>query len=137
MRRHGKGQTDIHPAGIALYGSVDKFFGFREGDDLVELVVDLRLPHAQYCSVQVNVFATGELRMEASAHLQQGSYAPVDLRPTARGLGDPRQDLQECTLPRTVSADKTDNFALFDFERKVLEGPDGIRRPRSRDGVEG
>src|SRR5882724_4993128 len=127
MSCHGKGQTDIHPAGIALDGSVDKFLDFREGDDLVELVVDLRLPHAQYCSVQVKVFATGELRVEACAHLQQRSYAPVDLRPTARGLGDPRQDLQECTLPRAVSSDKTDNFALFDLERKVLEGPDSIR----------
>src|SRR5882724_1867558 len=132
MSRHGKGQTDVHPAGIVFYGSVDKFFDFREGDDHVELVVDLRLPHAQYCSVQVNVFATGELRMEASAHLQQGSYAPVDLHLTARGLGDPRQALQECTLPRTVSSDNTDNFALFDFERKVLEGPDGIRATGDR-----
>src|SRR5262245_35157036 len=52
MSRHGKSQTDIHPTGIALYGSIDKFLGFREGDDLVELAVDLRPLHAQYCSVQ-------------------------------------------------------------------------------------
>src|SRR5207249_1256642 len=77
--------------------------------------------------VQVNVFTPRELRMEASANLQQGSYAPADLRPTARGLGDPRQDLQECTLPRTVASYKTDNFALFDFERKIFEGPESIR----------
>jgi hypothetical protein len=34
-----------------------------------------------------------------------------------RGLGDPRQDLQECSLPRTIASDETNNFALFDFER--------------------
>jgi hypothetical protein len=51
----------------------------------------------------------------------------VDLRPPARGLGDPRQNLQEGRLPGTVSADDADHFALFDFERLVPEGPDGFR----------
>src|SRR5262249_33690756 len=90
MGRHGKGQTDVHPAGIVLYGSVDKFFDFREGDDLVEFAVDLSLPHPQHSTVQVDILTARQLRMEASAYFQQRPYAPIDLRPTARGLGDPR-----------------------------------------------
>ena len=77
------------------------------------------------CLQKLYILLMWELRMEASAHLQQGSCAPVDLRPAARGLGDPRQDLQECALAGAVASDKTDHFALVDFERHVFEGPEG------------
>ena len=37
MGGDGKGQPDVHAAGIMLHGRVDEFFEFGEGHDFVEL----------------------------------------------------------------------------------------------------
>ena len=41
VRRHGEGEPDIHPAGVALHRRVEELFDLGEGDDLVELAGDL------------------------------------------------------------------------------------------------
>src|SRR5208282_343801 len=70
MRSDRKGQTYIHAAGVTLYGCIEKFLDLREGDDLVKAARDLPPAHTQDAAVQIHVFASGQLLVEAGAHLQ-------------------------------------------------------------------
>ena len=82
--RHRKGQADIHAGGIALHRGVQELLHLGEGDDLVELPVDLRLFHPQDGAVQIDVFPAGEFGMKAGAHFQEGAHPAVDFRPGPR-----------------------------------------------------
>ena len=92
MRGDGKGEPEVHAAGVTLYRRIDKPFHFRKGDDLVKLPLDLSSCHTQDGAVQVDVLATSELRVESCSDLQQGADASVELGETGRGLGDARED---------------------------------------------
>ena len=47
VRGDREGQADVHPGGVALHRRVEELLDLGEGDDLVELAVDLGLPHAR------------------------------------------------------------------------------------------
>ena len=49
-----------------------------------------------------------------------------DLGVTGRGLGDPREDLQERALAGAVAADDAEHLTLADLEGGVAEGPDDV-----------
>ena len=66
-----EGQPEIHAAGVEFDRRVDERRDFGESDDLVELPADFRAPHAENGTVQEDVLASGELRMEAGPDLQQ------------------------------------------------------------------
>ena len=48
IRSYGKGQTDVHPAGIVFNRYIDEFFQPGEINDLVELLADLFLGETQH-----------------------------------------------------------------------------------------
>ena len=75
----GEGQADVHAAGVVLDGRVEELLDFGEGDDLVELAVDLGALHAEDRAVEIDVLAAGELGMEAGADLEQRADAAVDV----------------------------------------------------------
>src|SRR5438309_2758599 len=74
VRRHGKCQSHIHPTGVTLDRRLEKSLGARKIYDFVEFRVNLAPAHAQDCSVQIDVFTSAKIRVEASANVEQASY---------------------------------------------------------------
>jgi hypothetical protein len=122
---HGEGQADVHPGGIALHRRVEELLDLGEGDDLVELAIDLGLLHPEDRAVEVDVLAAAELGMEPGADLQERGEPAAEPGDPARRLDDPAEDLQQRGLPRAVPADEPDDLASPDLEGDVLEGPEG------------
>ncbi len=62
--------------------------------------------------------------MKARAHFQQRAYPAVDISVALCRLGNAAKDLEQCTLPRPVVANDSDDFPTLDLKRDVLERPD-------------
>src|ERR1044071_2527731 len=121
-----EGETHVHAAGVPLDGRVDEFFDLGEGDDLVEVGLDLGLAHAEDGAVEEDVLAAGQFGVEAGADFEEraDSAAYFDLA-LGRG-GDAREDFEQRALARAVAPDDADDVAPLDFERKVFERPEGV-----------
>ncbi len=130
VRRDRERQPQVHAARVPLDRRVDELLDLRERDDLVELALDLGAAHPQDRAVQVDVLAARQLRMESGPDLEQRSDAAVDLGEPARGLRDPRQDLQQRALTGAVAADDADDLPRPDLEAHVVERPGAGRRLR-------
>jgi len=92
MGCHGKGQPDLHPAGVPLDRCVNELFHPGKAHDVVEFAADLGLGHPQDGPVEVDVFPAGEFGMEAGPHLEEASHPTADLGVAAGRLGDPAKD---------------------------------------------
>src|SRR5262245_55329694 len=108
-----------------LDGRIHKVFNLGKGDNLIELMVDLRLRHAQNGPAQVKVLTSGELRMEASTDLEQRPHPSPNLCASGGRPGDARENLQQRALARAVAPDDADELPTLDLERHILEGPNG------------
>ena len=104
----------------------EELLDFGEGDDLVELAVNLRLPHAEEGPAQVDVFAPGQFGMEAGTDLEERADASTNLDPAFSRFGDSGQDLQQGALSGAVRADDAENLSPRDFEGDVPQGPNVI-----------
>src|SRR5262249_13729486 len=80
--------------------------------------------HAENGAVQEHVFATGEFRVKAGAHLEQTADPAAHLGFAGRRFRDARQDLEERALAGAVAADDADQLAAPHLERQVLQGPE-------------
>src|SRR5204862_3242331 len=69
--RHCKRKTHVHTRGVAFHGRVEESLDVRESNDFIEFPSDLRSRHAEDSAVQKNVFATGQLRVEACAYFEE------------------------------------------------------------------
>src|SRR5262249_19173614 len=68
---HGKGQAQVHSAGIMLHRRVNEFFDLGKGYDFVKFSFNLSPCHAQDRAVEINIFAPGQFRVKSSAYLEQ------------------------------------------------------------------
>src|SRR5271165_2958718 len=123
---YGEGQADVHAGGVVLYGSVDEFFEFREGDDFVEFAGDVALAHAQDGAGEEGVFAAGELGVKAGADFEEAADAAVDGGVAGGGAGDAGEDFEQGGFAGAVAADQAEDFAFADVQGDVFEGPEGF-----------
>src|SRR5262245_59156139 len=77
MRGNRKRQAHMHPAGIMLDRSVEKFLYLRKVDDFIKSPIDLPSPHAQDSAVEINVLTPGKLRVESGANFEERPHAPI------------------------------------------------------------
>src|SRR5262249_31668442 len=91
---HSKGEPDIHAAGIAFHGSVEKLFDLRKRHNLLELGNDLGFAHTQNRTIQEDVLATREFGVKAGSHFQQTGKAAAHLDEAFGRIGDTRNDLE-------------------------------------------
>jgi len=124
MRRDRKGQTHIHPAGIALDGGVNELLDPGEVHDLVELAGHLLAGHPQDGAVEIDVLAPGQFGMEPGPDFEQAGDASLDPDPAAGGRGDAREYLEQGAFPCAVAPDDAQYFSLLDGERDILQRPD-------------
>jgi hypothetical protein len=102
MSRDGKRQANEHAARVALDGRVKELANSGEIDDIAELGLDFCLLHPKDRAIQVDVFSAGELGMESGSDLQQAGDMAAHLNVAFRGVGDPREDLQQSAFARPV-----------------------------------
>src|SRR5262249_24067109 len=88
MGRDSECQTDVHSARVALDGGFKELLDLREGDNLVELAIDLPSRHPQNGTVEIDVLPPGQLGMESRPHLQQAAQAAAHLRPAGARLSN-------------------------------------------------
>ena len=84
-----------------------KFVDLRKSHDVVKFAVDLILAHPQNGTVQVNVLASGQFRMEACANLEQGTHPAVNFCKPFGGFDHPGEDLEQRALACAVLTDDT------------------------------
>ena len=117
--------ADVHAAGVALHRGVEELLDLGEGDDLVELLRDLRAASCRgsrrsgRCSRGRS--ARGGSRCRPRAGCRRGRAA----RPApVVGSVIRRQDLQQRALAGPVAADDADHLARLDLEGDVLQRPE-------------
>src|SRR5437868_782535 len=71
LRCNCKSQSQIHSGGIALDGCIDKRSHASKLNDARKLGSDLGASHAKQRTVQINVFASGQLGMKSRCHFDQ------------------------------------------------------------------
>src|SRR5438132_2793240 len=124
MSCNSEGETNIHPAAVALNWSIEEFIDFGEGDNFIELPADLCARHSQNCAVQKDVFAAGKFRMKTCSDFQQTRYPATNANATLSWLGNPAENFQQSRFPRAVTADDAHDFALPDFNIDIANGPE-------------
>src|ERR1043166_7859370 len=92
-----------------------------EFDDLVEAPPYVDLAHPENLPVEPDVFPRRQLRMHTRPHLDQSPDAASNPNPPGRGIGDPRDQLERCRLPRPVRPDDRERLSLLHLERHVIE----------------
>src|SRR5262245_39171550 len=113
VRGDRKGEADVHSAAVPLHWSVEELLYVGEGDDLVELSLDLEPLHSQDGAVEEDVLPPSQLGMKSCSHLEQACDPPENLGTPCGWLGDAAKDLQQCTLARAIAADNPENFSLL------------------------
>src|SRR3954447_23263887 len=121
VHRDREAEPHVHPGRVGLHRHVGERLQLREGDDLVEVAVDVVAVEAVDRSVQVDVLAPGELGVEARAELDQRADTATDRQAAVRGREDPREQLQQGGLPGAVRADDAERLAGRDVEVDVAQ----------------
>ena len=109
-----------------------------EGEDLVDLVAQLRARETEHRAAEKDVLARGELRIEADAELEERRELAVDDRGPAARLVDPAEDLQQRALAAAVRACDAEELTLGYVERDVAQRVEVAvpgRAPPVRDAV--
>jgi hypothetical protein len=110
-----------------LVRRLEKVADVGESDDLVELRIYLRTPHAVQPCGQIHVVAHGEIVDEAASDLDERGDAAGDLDGALIGDHDARDELQQCGLALTVAADHADRLARPHVDRHVAQRPEFVR----------
>src|SRR5207247_11118284 len=97
------------------------------GDDLVHHLAHARPREAVDRSVEVNVLAPGEVRMESRTELEQRADAAADRDAAGGRLDDPGDEPQQRRLAGPVPPDEADRGARVRPQRDVAQSPDIAR----------
>ena len=124
MGGDGEGKAHIHAGAISLDRGIEESLDAGEIHDLVEFLPDLDLAHAEDGSVEEDVFAAGEFRMEAGADLEQRGDPTVEDDAPGGGFGDAGKDFEQGGFARAIAADDAEHLASLDLERHILERPE-------------
>ncbi len=124
MCSHCEREADRHPTRVALHGCVDEPLDASKLNDLRKLLGNLAALHPEDRAVEIDILASGELWMETGSDLEQASDPSANLCPPLRRGRDPREELQQSRLPRTVMSDHAEHLALRHLKRDVPQGPD-------------
>ena len=121
----GEGQAHVHAAGVDLGGLVYEIVAdVGEGDDVVVNRVDLGRAQAEDLGAHVDVFPTGEFRVEARTELQQCRHAAIHLDVSGRRVEGAANELQQGGLARSVATDDADRFATLHVEGNIAQRPE-------------
>ncbi len=130
VNRDGEGQPHRHAARVRLHRLIDEAADLGERFDPREALLHFFFRKPQDRAVQEHVVASGKFRIEARAQLEQRGHAPPRVYDARRRLQDPRANLQQRALPRTVLAHDAECFPLPDLEGNLAQRPKiGVKLP--------
>src|SRR5262249_34943909 len=115
--------THIHSATVMLYRGIQEFLDFGEGHDLVKFLSNFALRHPKDGAIEEDILAPGQLRVKASADLQEARDPPAQQNAPLGRLCDAAEDLEQSALAGPVAPDDADDLGLFNVEAHVLERP--------------
>src|SRR6476620_2452796 len=118
-----EGETDVHAARIALNRGVDKFIDFSKVDDLIEPALNFGTTHSENGSVEKDVVAACQLRMEPRADFEQTADASLEPHFSIGWCRDSRDDLQKGGLSCSIDSDHSHGTSRLNLEGDVLERP--------------
>jgi hypothetical protein len=124
--RDGEAQLGAHPARIGLHRFVYEVPEVRELDYVVEAIQHLLMLYAQDQTVQHDVLAARELRVEPHPQPKQRYQPAVDLDRALGGLQDARDYAEEGALAGPVAAYDTQGRALIHVQVYAFEGPEVV-----------
>jgi hypothetical protein len=84
MRCDGKGQANVHSAGIALDGRVQELVNLSERYYFIELGPDFATGHPKDRAIYKHVLTARQFWLKSSYHLQQTSQPASKFCPAAR-----------------------------------------------------
>src|SRR6478735_1102582 len=116
-----EGEPQEHARGVELHLGVDELLDLAEGDDVVELLVDLLLRHPEDGPVEVDVLATGEIGMEAGPDLDESGHPAAHTDRAAVREHDARDELEQRGLAGAVEAQERHRLALVYVHDDVVE----------------
>ena len=64
--RGGKGQADIHPAGISTDGMLNEFSNPRKINDFIKTLIYFFSRNPKKCCIEVNIFPAGKRGIKSS-----------------------------------------------------------------------
>src|ERR1041385_2061895 len=107
---NGERQSHVHAARISLYRLIKEVADFGEPFDLRKERISLAPRKSEQRRIHINVFDTGEFRIEAGAQLEQGRDASLVPNVTTGRLQGSGNDLEQSGLAATVRADDADDI---------------------------
>jgi hypothetical protein len=120
-RRCGEHETHRHAARVGFDRLVDVLLELSELDHIGDTRARLRTGQPDVAEVRQDVLATGQVRMEAGAELQEGLRFSLHLQRSGRRRGRSGDETQQRALARAVPADDAHFLAARDVERDVRE----------------
>ncbi len=131
VHRDRESETHVHAARVDLHRFVDEVADAGELDDVVDRRRHLTPGEAEHGAVQVDVLATGQVRVEARSELEQGRQPSGGLDRALGGTVDSRHESQQRRLPAAVVSDETEERARRDLEIDVAQHPElvGVASP--------
>ncbi len=127
VHRDREAEPHVHPRRVRPHRHVGERLQLGEGDDLLQVPVDVLALEPVDGRVQVDVLDPGELGVEAGADLDQRADPPADGERAGRGREDPGEQLQQRRLARAVRADDPEGLAGRDVEVDVTQRPELAR----------
>ncbi len=82
--------------------------------------------HAEDGAVHVDVLTTGQFRMEACPHFEQGTHAPTHGDRAACRIGDAGEDLEQGAFPCAVAPHNAEHFPFLKVEGDIFQRPNEI-----------
>ena len=124
LGEHGKGQPQLHPAGIGLHRLMHELTDVGKGEDRVQALTRLLFAEAEQGRVQKHVLETGELRIEAAAQLQQRRHAAPGAHTPLRGGEGAADQLQQGAFAAAIATDDRQGFTACAGKTHGAERPE-------------
>ena len=86
VRGDGEREAHVHAAAVALDRRIEELLDFGEGDDLVEVLLDVAPCHAEHRAVEKDVFSPSEFRVKSGPDFQERPHAPINIGAPDVGL---------------------------------------------------
>ncbi len=118
---NGKGEADLHAAGEVFEFLIHERLELGKFDDFVVHFVHFFVGEAEHGTVEVDVFATREFRVETDAEFNEGDEGAIDLDGTFVGEIDFSHGFEQSGFAGAVAADDANKFAAADGERNAVE----------------
>ena len=112
-----------HPRRVELDRGIDEFLDLGEIEDGVEALVDLLVRHSEDDSIDIDVLATGELRVEADADRDQRRHPSPHTDGPLRWPGHTREHPEHRRFSRAVSPYDTQRLAGVDVQVDIAQSP--------------